>query len=227
MNAARSSAPPKVSPLLRSALAQRHLSDLAVSGDRVARLCRGHQCGGESGASSASPPASASGTSTAGFDISQTLIPYTTRSTYGRAFWVGLAEHAAGFRSRHRLRDRARLCDRRRCSLSKNWLVARLAAGYVEVDPQPAAAAAIAVLVQRRAEGAAGACATASRSPAARFSTTAGCSCRSRFSGRASRRCRSRLVVGIVGAFAFRVWARRRQMATGQQAPVLWRQLGC
>src|ERR1044071_8075760 len=27
---------------------------------------------------------------TAGFDISQTLISYTTTSTYGRAFWVGL-----------------------------------------------------------------------------------------------------------------------------------------
>ena len=26
----------------------------------------------------------------AGFDIIQTLIPYTTTSTYGRAFWVGL-----------------------------------------------------------------------------------------------------------------------------------------
>src|SRR5262249_36284181 len=29
-------------------------------------------------------------TTTAGFDISQTLIDYTTTSTYGRAFWVGL-----------------------------------------------------------------------------------------------------------------------------------------
>ncbi|MES1155633.1 MAG: amino acid ABC transporter permease, partial [Pseudorhodoplanes sp.] len=27
---------------------------------------------------------------TAGFDISQTLIEYSTVSTYGRAFWVGL-----------------------------------------------------------------------------------------------------------------------------------------
>jgi general L-amino acid transport system permease protein len=27
---------------------------------------------------------------TAGFDISQTLIDYSTTSTYGRAFWVGL-----------------------------------------------------------------------------------------------------------------------------------------
>ena len=31
-----------------------------------------------------------------------------------------------------------------------------------------------------------------------------------------------RLVVGVVAAIAFRLWARRRQSATGQQAPVLW-----
>jgi general L-amino acid transport system permease protein len=30
------------------------------------------------------------------------------------------------------------------------------------------------------------------------------------------------LAVGITGAIAFRYWARRRQMRTGQQAPVLW-----
>src|SRR5476651_178255 len=29
-------------------------------------------------------------TTTAGFDINQTLIEYTITSTYGRAFWVGL-----------------------------------------------------------------------------------------------------------------------------------------
>ncbi|MGI9403490.1 MAG: amino acid ABC transporter permease, partial [Hyphomicrobium sp.] len=27
---------------------------------------------------------------TAGFDISQTLVPYTSTSTYGQVFWVGL-----------------------------------------------------------------------------------------------------------------------------------------
>jgi general L-amino acid transport system permease protein len=30
------------------------------------------------------------------------------------------------------------------------------------------------------------------------------------------------LLIGLVVAFAFRFWARRRQAATGQQAPVLW-----
>ena len=70
---------------------------------------------------------------TAGFDISQTLIAYSpSSSTFGRAFWVGLLNTllvagigivlatAIGFTV-----GIARL--------SRNWLVARLAGGYVEL----------------------------------------------------------------------------------------------
>jgi general L-amino acid transport system permease protein len=69
---------------------------------------------------------------TAGFDIAQSLIEYSNTSTYGRAFWVGLlntllvaglgiaAATVLGF-----IIGIARL--------SSNWLVARLAAAYVEV----------------------------------------------------------------------------------------------
>jgi general L-amino acid transport system permease protein len=70
---------------------------------------------------------------TAGFDISQTLIAYSaSTSTFGRAFWVGLLNTllvaglgvvlatALGF-----VVGIARL--------SRNWLVARLAGGYVEL----------------------------------------------------------------------------------------------
>lgn len=69
---------------------------------------------------------------TAGFEISQTLISYSTASTYGRAFWVGLLNtllvaglgivlatiigFAVGI-----------------ARLSSNVLVARLAGGYVEI----------------------------------------------------------------------------------------------
>jgi general L-amino acid transport system permease protein len=68
---------------------------------------------------------------TSGFDISQTLISYSNVATYGRAFWVGLTNTllvatigivlatAVGFTM-----GIARL--------SSNWLVARLAAVYVE-----------------------------------------------------------------------------------------------
>ena len=70
--------------------------------------------------------------STAGFDISQHLIPYTPRSTYGRAFWVGLLNTllvsflgiifatVIGFLIGI-------------LQLSKNMLVAKLARGYVPV----------------------------------------------------------------------------------------------
>ena len=70
---------------------------------------------------------------TAGFDISQTLISYSaSTSSFGRAFWVGLLNtllvaaigivlttvlgFVVGF-----------------ARLSRNWLVARLAGGYVEL----------------------------------------------------------------------------------------------
>src|SRR5262249_32290954 len=68
---------------------------------------------------------------TSGFDISQTLIPYSNIATYGRAFWVGLTNTlvvaaigivlatVVGFTM-----GVARL--------SSNWLVARLATVYVE-----------------------------------------------------------------------------------------------
>src|SRR5881396_2498124 len=68
----------------------------------------------------------------AGFDISQSLIEYSSTSTYGRAFWVGLCNTLlvaglgivfatiVGF-----VVGIARL--------SKNWLVSRLAGGYVEL----------------------------------------------------------------------------------------------
>src|SRR5258707_5759978 len=70
---------------------------------------------------------------TAGFDISQTLIAYSSStSTFGRAFWVGLLNTLLvagigcvlatilGF-----IIGIARL--------SRNWLVSRLAGGYVEL----------------------------------------------------------------------------------------------
>ena len=69
---------------------------------------------------------------TAGFDISQTLIPYSAVSTFGRAFWVGLLNTllvaAIGIVLATVLGFAVGIAR-----LSRNWLVARLAAGYVEV----------------------------------------------------------------------------------------------
>ncbi len=69
---------------------------------------------------------------TAGFDISQTLIEYSTTSTYGRAFWVGLLNTllvaALGIVFATILGFIIGIAR-----LSKNWLVSRLAAAYVEI----------------------------------------------------------------------------------------------
>ncbi len=70
---------------------------------------------------------------TAGFDISQTLIAYSaSTSTFGRAFWVGLLNTlvvaAIGIVLATVLGFIVGLAR-----LSNNWLVARLAGGYVEL----------------------------------------------------------------------------------------------
>ena len=78
-------------------------------------------------------PASASGTTPPGFDISQTLIAYSaSTSTFGRAFWVGLLNTllvaAIGIVLATVLGFIVGIAR-----LSRNWLVARLAGGYVEL----------------------------------------------------------------------------------------------
>src|SRR5919106_1204086 len=70
--------------------------------------------------------------STAGFDISQSLIEYSTTSTYGRAFWVGLLNTlliaGLGIVLATILGFVIGISR-----LSKNWLVAKLAGCYVEI----------------------------------------------------------------------------------------------
>jgi general L-amino acid transport system permease protein len=70
---------------------------------------------------------------TAGFDISQTLIAYSSStSTFGRAFWVGLLNTllvaGVGVVLATVLGFVIGIAQ-----LSRNWLVARLAGGYVEL----------------------------------------------------------------------------------------------
>lgn len=69
---------------------------------------------------------------TSGFDINQTLIPYSATSTYGRAFWVGLLNTllvaAIGIVFATILGFIVGVAR-----LSKNWLVATVATVYVEV----------------------------------------------------------------------------------------------
>jgi general L-amino acid transport system permease protein len=162
---------------------------------------------------------------TAGFDISQTLIDYSaSTSTFGRAFWVGLLNTllvagigivlatVLGF-----VVGIARL--------SRNWLVARLAGGYVELirnvplllqllfwynavlKSLPELHGSIALpgggllnnrgLFLPRPEFAPG------------FGTVL-----------------IALLVGVITAIVLRVWARRRQERTGTPVRILWPALG-
>jgi general L-amino acid transport system permease protein len=69
---------------------------------------------------------------TAGFDINQTLIAYSSQSTYGRAFWIGLLNTALvgtlGIVLATPLGFAIGVAR-----LSPNWLLAKIAAVYVEI----------------------------------------------------------------------------------------------
>jgi general L-amino acid transport system permease protein len=162
---------------------------------------------------------------TAGFDISQTLISFdSATSSYGRAFWIGLLNtllvaglgivfaSILGF-----IVGIARL--------SKNWLVAKTAAGYVETIRN------IPLLLQllfwynavlkalpeiRESFVVPGGIYLNNRGlflPLPVFKSGFGF-------------VLAAVAVGVIGAIAFYVWARKRQEQTGQQAPVLTVALG-
>jgi general L-amino acid transport system permease protein len=162
---------------------------------------------------------------TAGFDISQSLIPYSsTLSTYGTAFWVGLLNTllVAGLGIVFATILGFVVGISR---LSKNWLLSRVAGGYVETIRN------IPLLLQllfwyngvlkalpelRDSYAFAGGFYINNRgfyipNPVARpgFGWV-----------------ELVFVIGIIASVAFYFWARQRQMRTGQQAPVLLVTLG-
>jgi general L-amino acid transport system permease protein len=161
---------------------------------------------------------------TAGFDISQTLIDYSTTSTYGRAFWVGLINTLVvaalgvvlatilGF-----LIGIARL--------SKNWLVARMAGFYVEIIRN------IPLLLQllfwyNAVLKALPAMRESLVIPGGGFLNNRGLFLPQPVFQPGSGWALIALGLGVVAAIIYRAWAKRRQMLTGQQAPVLWISLG-
>jgi general L-amino acid transport system permease protein len=161
---------------------------------------------------------------TAGFDISQTLIAYSTTSTYGRAFWVGLLNTllvaALGIVLATILGFLIGIAR-----LSKNWLMARMAGFYVETIRN------IPLLLQllfwynavlKSLPGTRDSLAI----PGGGFLNNRGLFLPQPVFGPGSGAALAALAAAIVAAVAYRVWARRRQMATGQQAPVLWVTLG-
>jgi general L-amino acid transport system permease protein len=158
---------------------------------------------------------------TAGFDISQTLIEYSARaSTYGRAFWVGLLNTllVAGIGIVFATILGFVIGISR---LSRNWLLAKVAGGYVEIIRN------LPLLLQllfwynavlkalpdiRESIVIDGVVFLNNRGlflPQPIFKSGFGA-------------VEIAILTGIVGAIAFYAWARKRQERTGQQAPVLW-----
>ncbi len=158
---------------------------------------------------------------TAGFDISQTLIEYSSRgSTYGRAFWVGLLNTllVAGIGIVLATILGFVIGISR---LSSNWLLAKAAGCYVETVRN------LPLLLQLLFWYNA----VLKTLPDIRDSISIGGSVflnnrglfvptplfKEGFGG-----AEIALVAAIVGSIAYRNWARKRQERTGRQAPVLW-----
>jgi general L-amino acid transport system permease protein len=157
---------------------------------------------------------------TAGFDINQTLIAYSSQSTYGRAFWVGLLNTllvgSIGIVLATPLGFAIGVAR-----LSPNWLLAKIAAVYIEIMrntplllqllfwynavlktlPIPKESISIFGLVFLNNRGL--------YLPRPQFAEGA------EWIGLA-------LALGVAGSLGYRLWARRRQAITGDQAPV-WR----
>jgi general L-amino acid transport system permease protein len=157
---------------------------------------------------------------TAGFDISQHLIDYSTVSTYGRAFWVGLINTLVvaalgivlatilGF-----LIGIARL--------SKNWLLARIAGFYVETIRN------IPLLLQllfwyTAVLKALPGIRESFTLPGGGFLNNRGLFLAQPVAQPGFHYTLIALGFGVIAAIVYRNWARRRQMQTGQPAPVLW-----
>ncbi|MEA2907895.1 MAG: ral L-amino acid transport system permease protein [Alphaproteobacteria bacterium] len=156
---------------------------------------------------------------TAGFGVSQSLIPYSETDTYGRVFWVGLLNTllvaGVGIVLATLLGFVVGIAR-----LSSNWLVARLAGGYVElirnlpllfqilfwylaiIGTMPGPRESISILgmfLNNRGIIA----------PRPIFSENAWI-------------IAAALALAVLATLALRVWARRRQDATGAQFPVGW-----
>jgi general L-amino acid transport system permease protein len=162
---------------------------------------------------------------TAGFDISQTLIEYTAQTgTYGRAFWVGLLNTLlvaaigivlatiVGF-----LVGIARL--------SRNWLMAKVSAGYVELIRNVPLLlqllfwynAVLKALPDLRDSW---------TLPGSIFLNNRGFFAPYPIFSAGIELVTGAFVVGVVGAIVFARWAKKKQERTGQQSPVALVALG-
>ena len=167
--------------------------------------------------------------SRAGFDVAQTLIAYSSDSTYFRALQVGLINTlvvaAAGIVTATIV---GLLVGIGR--LSHNWLIARLCTVYVEIfrNIPPllviffwylgvlALLPSIRSIFQHVKDN----------PDAAFFISNRGVYMPAPIFGEGSGLVLGALVVGIIAAIVFTMWANARQRATGERPPVLWVNLG-
>jgi len=162
---------------------------------------------------------------TAGFDISQTLIAYSSQaSTYGRAFWVGLLNTllVAGLGIIFATILGFVVGISR---LSKNWLLSKVAGAYVEIIRNTPLLLQLLFWYN----------AVLKALPDIRdsYSFIGGSFLNNRGLFLASPIFKPgagyigiALLIGAAGSFIYARWARKRQMDTGQRAPVLWVCLG-
>jgi general L-amino acid transport system permease protein len=162
---------------------------------------------------------------TAGFDISQTLIAYSSQaSTYGRAFWVGLLNTllVAGLGIVFATIIGFIVGISR---LSKNWLLSKFATGYVETIRN------IPLLLQllfwyNAVLKALPSTRASIKMPGGVFLNNRGLFLPSPEFLFGFDAVVAALIVGVLAAIGFAFWARRRQERTGQRAPVFWTVLG-
>ena len=156
--------------------------------------------------------------STSGFDVNQTLVPYSATSTYGRAFWVGLLNTllvaVVGIVFATLLGFVVGVAR-----LSTNWIVAKAAMVYVEIIRNTPLLLQLLIWY----------IAVLRPLPDARNSLSFGAGFflnnRGLYVPKPLPDADSWLVftafgLGVLGTFLFSRWARRRQAATGRQYPV-------
>src|SRR5215468_7113035 len=143
---------------------------------------------------------------TAGFGINQSLIPYNESDTYARVFFVGLLNTllvaAIGIMLATILGFVVGLAR-----LSRNWLVARLAGGYVELIRN------LPLLFQLLFWY----LAVLGTLPGPRQIIAP-----APVAGEGTGAVIAVFALSVIATIALRVWAKRRQMRTGRQFPLLW-----
>jgi len=157
---------------------------------------------------------------TAGFGINQSLIPYNEADTYARVFFVGLLNTllvaAIGIVLATILGFFVGLAR-----LSRNWLVARLAGGYVELIRN------LPLLFQLLFWY----LAVLGTLPGPRqsislfgeiFLNNRGIIVPAPVAGEGTGAVIGVFALSVIATVALRVWAKRRQMRTGRQFPLFW-----